>query len=279
MQASQPSVDHPIHRIVWKVPAYLPYLQPDLTDKAVAAMENQLSVRLPESYLTILREQNGGSLRWTHPEFPGRHVWGIGPDFPHIGEEQYWQDEGSDPDLWRPTDFRRLVPFDGDGHWHLCLDYRRGGEPCVSHIDLEQMEDRPIAPDFAAFLAALGPEKGEFIGLIGISGDTDIDDCKVRLNALFNSSARDGQGIDDLGYPTYFWPHLAGISPNRVPRGFVRHSDPRYAELKDRLPGEALRYPEYPDIKVLLKVSSDSTADKVVLSGGRVGLRMRKLSL
>lgn len=275
----QASSDHSIHRSVWEVPAYLPYLQPDLSDAAVAAVEIRLNVKLPESYLAILREQNGGSLRWSYPELPNRDIWGIGPHFPHIGEYQYWQDEANYPDIWRPTDPRRLVPFDGDGHWHLCLDYRRDGEPSVSYIDLEAMEDRLIAPDFAAFLAALKPDNDELIGLIGIFGDTDLDDCRVRLDKLLNTSAQEGQGTDDLGYPTYFWPHIGGISPNSVPRGFVRARDPRYAELKDRLPGEALRYPEFPDVKVLLKVISDSAADKLVSAGGAAGINMRKLSL
>ena len=31
-----------------------------------------------------------------------------------------------------------LVPFDGDGHWHLCLDYRKCKEdPPIVYVDIE----------------------------------------------------------------------------------------------------------------------------------------------
>lgn len=273
-----PISSRPVNRFVWRVPVYLPYLQPDLSDAAIAAIESRLHVKLPESYLAILREQNGGGTRWTHPESPGRDIWGIGPHGPHVGGEDRWH-EITFPDIWRPADFQKLLPFDSDGNWYVCFDYRCDGEPCVSYIDLETMEDRPIAPDFAAFLSALEPAKDEFVGLIGISGETDIDDCKARLNRLFNTSAKEGQGRADIGYPTYFWPYIASISPNSVPRGFVRENDPRYAELKDLLTGEALRYPEFPDVKVLLRVVSDSAADKVMVAAGVAGFNMRKLHL
>jgi cell wall assembly regulator SMI1 len=53
---------------LWKVPVYLPYLQPPLTDAIVKQAESQLGVRLPRAYLDALRIQNGGSLRLdSHP--------------------------------------------------------------------------------------------------------------------------------------------------------------------------------------------------------------------
>lgn len=277
MQAHASS-SHPVGRSIWSVPVYLPYLQPNLSDAAIAEVESRLHVKLPESYLAILRQQNGGPTRWTHPETPSRDIWGIGPHGPHIGDDDCWR-ETTHPDIWRPANFQKLIPFDSDGNWYVCFDYRHDAEPCVTYVDLETMEDRLIAPNFTAFLSALEPDKDEFVGLVGISGETDINESRARLNQLFNTSAKEGQGVADLGYPTYFWPHIASISPNSVPRGFVRPDDPRYAELNNLLPGEALRYPEFPDVKILLKLVSDNAADKVMIAARAVGLNLRRLSL
>ena len=48
---------------IWQVPAYLPYLQPPLTDEAVAAAEKEIGYKLPSEYLNLLRRQNGGYIR------------------------------------------------------------------------------------------------------------------------------------------------------------------------------------------------------------------------
>ncbi|MCB6185140.1 SMI1/KNR4 family protein [Leeia sp. TBRC 13508] len=273
-----PVSSHPVDRFIWSVPVYLPSLQPNLCDAAISELEMRLHVKLPESYLDILRQQNGGSTRWYHPESPSREIWGIGPHIPHIGGENRWY-EATYPDIWRPKDFHKLIPFDGDGNWHICFDYRQNEEPCVTYIDLETMEDRLVAQSFSNFLSELVPDKEEFVGLIGISSDIDINEAKTRLNQLFASKAKEGQGIDDLGYPTYFWPHIAGISPNRVPRSFVRSDDPRFSELNNLLQGEALRYPEFPDVNVLVKLTSDIAADKFLIAAQSVGFIMRRLSL
>lgn len=57
---------------VWRVPVYLPYLQPDLTDERVAEAERSLGVKLPEANLALLRVQNGGYLRRSVHERPTR---------------------------------------------------------------------------------------------------------------------------------------------------------------------------------------------------------------
>ena len=41
---------------IWRVPAYLPYLQPPLTDKAVASAEKQIGYRLPVEFLNLLKK-------------------------------------------------------------------------------------------------------------------------------------------------------------------------------------------------------------------------------
>ena len=53
---------------IWRVPAYLPYLQPALTEEAILAAENSIGFKLPTAYLELLREQNGGYIRYSLPE-------------------------------------------------------------------------------------------------------------------------------------------------------------------------------------------------------------------
>jgi hypothetical protein len=104
---------------IWRVPAYLPYLQPPLTDEAVAAAEKAIGFELPAEYLHLLRKQNGGYIRYSLPENVHNTIAGIGPHFPSLTEFDWDQCQES-----VSFPLRGLVPFDGDGHWHLCLDYR-----------------------------------------------------------------------------------------------------------------------------------------------------------
>jgi cell wall assembly regulator SMI1 len=41
---------------IWKVPAYLPYLQPPLTDEAVASAEKELGCKLPTEFVNLLKK-------------------------------------------------------------------------------------------------------------------------------------------------------------------------------------------------------------------------------
>jgi hypothetical protein len=59
---------------------------------------------------------------------------------------------------------------------------------------------------------------------------------------------RVGLGAD--GRAPWIW-----VSENEVPRGFVRPSDPRYAELNGLLKGLALRFPEFPESKTIVECS------------------------
>src|SRR5262245_49521867 len=45
----------------------LPYLQPPLTDEAVANAEEQIRHTLPAAYLALLKKQNGGYIRFSLP--------------------------------------------------------------------------------------------------------------------------------------------------------------------------------------------------------------------
>jgi hypothetical protein len=69
-------------------------------------------------------------------------------------------------------------------------------------------------------------------------------------------------GSQDQGYPLYRAPVRRGrepewiwISPNQVPRVFVRPDDDEYETLKDRCSGTAVRYPELAETAALLEAT------------------------
>jgi len=83
------------------------------------------------------------------------------------------------------------------------------------------------------------------------------------------------------GYPTFLArfqtnniPEWILVGPNSVPRGFVRPDDPRHSELKDLMPGHALRFPEAPSDSYIIS-TSDGARSKVfdVCVGYRLPVR------
>jgi hypothetical protein len=75
-------------------------------------------------------------------------------------------------------------------------------------------------------------------------------------------SSRDGEWI---------W-----ISPNRVSRGFVREDDPRYAELRTMMPGEADRYPGLPPSSYIAVVT-EGARSKLIAAFRKVGIELAPL--
>ena len=121
---------------IWRVPAYLPYVQPTLTDRTIAAAEQEIGCSLPHEYLDLLRVQNGGYIRFSLPEMDIVHdlIKGIGSDANSLTDTQ-WKDYQES--LSFPLD--GLVPFDdGNGQNYACLDYRHDpAHPSVTYIDTE----------------------------------------------------------------------------------------------------------------------------------------------
>lgn len=247
---------------LWSIPVYLPYVQPDLTPEIVQEAEQKLGVKLPRSYLDVLAVQNGGYVR---PKFPGTvHsiISGIGPYFPTITEGWLEIIDDLDDDEWWPQKPHLLVPFDGDGHWYLCFDYRENGpqaEPSIAYVDTEMCRERTAATDFAEFLSRLEVETEP---MLGITEDIAVADAAVALETALGAKF-DPSDSWSHGYPTYrCWlskepSALIWLHENRVPRGFVRAEDERYLELRDRLPGTALLYPEYPDVSLVVTATDD----------------------
>ncbi len=242
---------------IWEVPTYLPYLQPPLTDSAVAAAEASIGYKLPREYLGLLRVQNGGYIRFELPDIAHHLIAGIGPHYPSLAKFD-WEEVQE----YVSFPLKGLVPFDGDGHWHLCLDYRvNPAQPTITYADVECDTESPVAGSFRDYLALLRPPESTEYALIGIQ---DVERLKHELSRSLHvefdptdtwahgypvERARLGSDLD----PQWLW-----ISPNTVRRGFVRPDDPRFASLKDLMPGNADRFPGLPQGTYIL-----STTDQV----------------
>ena len=236
---------------VWRVPAYLPYLQPPLTDQCIASAEQEIGYKLPIELISLLRQQNGGYIRLELRDCAHRSISGIGPHFPSLTDFD-WTDVQDHVSF----DLQGLVPFDGDGHWFLCLDYRTDpDQPSITLADIELGEERQLAGSFASYLGMLQlPTEGKYV----LQAIPDIDSTKESLARSLGVSFESPQAWAH-GYPTeraqlpgrggrnWLW-----ISPNIVPRGFVREDHGRYDELRSLLPGTAERFPGLPPASYIL---------------------------
>jgi hypothetical protein len=170
-----------------------------------------------------------------------------------------------------------LVPFDGDGHWHLCLDYRHNsGTPAVTHADVECDGESRIADSFADYLAMLQIDVGDEYVLEWAEIEQVKADLSLLLGVAFDppDTWSHGYAMHRARLGTKNNPQWVWISPNTVPRGFVRSDDSRYAELKDLMPGNALRFPELPADSYLLS-ATDGVRSKVIAAcaGSRLAVR------
>jgi hypothetical protein len=246
-----------------------------LTDAAVASAEKEIGYKLPSEYLNLLRKQNGGYIRFSLPEMVHDTIAGIGPYFPSLTEFDWdeCQEQVSYP-------LQGLVPFDGDGHWHLCLDYRKSARaPAITFADIECDGETHVADSFADYLAMLRIcVEDEYV----LEGVSDIERLKAdlsrQLGVPFDPPDTWAHGypterarFGDEGNPQWLW-----MSPNTVPRGFVRTDDSRYSALKDLMPGFGERYPGLPADSYIL-CATDGVRARVLEACGRSRLAARPL--
>ena len=143
---------------------------PPLYDQLVDDAQSMLDVRLPDAYLKLLAEQNGGYIdnRLTPVPIDSMpntlrgyvsdgyvtvgSIAGIGDanSAGNICHTPYFLREWSLPD--------RLVLLDGDGHSWIALDYRTARhDPPVILIESGNSTHIELASNFAAFVASFVP--------------------------------------------------------------------------------------------------------------------------
>ncbi len=260
-------MNKPDLQTIWQAPIYLPYLQPKLTNEMVKAAETKMGYKLPDEYIDLLKTQNGGYIRYTIRETPHSLISGIGPYYPSITDFE-WLKEYQD---CLSFELDGLFPYDGDGHWNICLDYRNNrSEPAITYIDTESDYEQPIAKTFRDYLALLEIEtENKYV----IDTNSTVE---YILNEISNTVDIEFEKPDywAYGYPVYrskFNESWVWISPNKVPRSFIREGEERYEALKSKMEGFSLRFPEISENNLFITVSDDTQRqnlfDKLKKSG------------
>ena len=167
-----------------------------------------------------------------------------------------------------------LVPFDGDGHWYLCLDYRSNNNtPSVTYIDIECNEQEMIANSFSEYLSKLEYDISEELVIENVDSIDDvISKFSMLLNCSFPPADSMAHGYDiyranlgDSNKPEWLW-----ISPNLVPKGFIRKSDQRFNELKELMSGQIKRYNKLKDNSYLLSFT-DGVKERIIKACSKSG--------
>lgn len=142
------------------------YTSPPLGEGMVENAERELGVKLPASYIELLRTQNGGvpvrrcfytdfPTSWSEDHFAISAIRGIGGEWgidASIGGSDYLIREWEYPDIG-------VVAFHtpSGGHDAVMLDYSRNGRsepPGVIYVDEDRIV-RPVADSFENFIDGL----------------------------------------------------------------------------------------------------------------------------
>lgn len=245
--------------LIWQKPIYLPYLQPKLTDEILENAEIKLGYKLPKELVELLKIQNGGYIRKTLEESLNEQIYGIGPHFPSLTDVD-WTDYKD----WVSFELNGLIPFDGDGHWHICLDYRKNKEnPQITYISVESDSQRLIAESFSEYLTQLDYDIDDELVIRTNKTITEISkELEKTLNIEFEEPDNFAHGYDEYRSEldgSWIW-----LSPNQVPNGFVRENEDRYQELIELSKGTSLRYPEISNSDLLISFSSKEVENKAM---------------
>ncbi len=148
-----------------------------------------------------------------------------------------------------------LVPFDGDGHWYLCFDFRKVGryaEAEITFIELECGTEESVATDFSGFLKKLIRDFGphHVVGLERTSPEEATRSLQRELNLSFGDPDTFAHGYPtrtakfrDGNPPEWIW-----ITPNTVPRGFSRS----HQRGTQTTPETTLRFPQLPNVGAII---------------------------
>jgi len=244
---------------IWQKPIYLPYLQPKLTHETIKSAEHKLRYRLPNELVELLKIQNGGYIRKTLKESLNEQIYGIGPYFPSLTDVDWTEYKD-----WVSFELEGLIPFDGDGHWYICLDYRNNKSmPEITYIDIECDNQVKIANSFSNYLSQLTLTVDEELV---INTNKAIGEIIKKLESILNIKFEEPDNFTH-GYDQYkgkledcwIW-----LSSNIVPNGFVRKDEERYEELVKLSEGKATRFPEISETSLLISFSDENTKNKVV---------------
>lgn len=258
---------------IWQKPIYLPYLQPKLTDEILAKAELELRYKLPKELIELLKIQNGGYIRKTLEESLNEKIYGIGPHFPSLTDVD-WTDYKD----WVSFELEGLIPFDGDGHWHICLDYRKNNSnPQVTHISPESDSQRLIAETFSEYLSQLVYDiDDELVIRTDMTLVEMVKKLEKILDIKFDEPDSFAHGYDQYRAKldeSWIW-----LSANLVPNGFIRKGEKRYDELIELSEGKALRFPEISRSDLIISFSNFQIEKEAVKKLESNSIKIQSLS-
>ncbi|HRE84579.1 MAG TPA: SMI1/KNR4 family protein, partial [Opitutaceae bacterium] len=182
-------------KIIWDEPNK--HVTEVSTDSAtIADVEATLGVKLPEDYLTLIKLQNGGYFNWFNhcdgADWDASELWGIRA----VGDRDWEElkDHMAEESIDTPRDIDGLYPFAGNGHVHICFDYRGLGdaaEPSIAFIDIECFDtDRKIANSFREYIEKLEHES-PYIEYAIETYDAAAESIIAPLEEIFGISFED----------------------------------------------------------------------------------------
>jgi len=139
------------------------YNNPTLTDRMIKQAENQLGVKLPDTFLDLLKLQNGGYTKgfafpmktkttWAKSHVPLSALFGIVLDIESDSAHNIMQSSYMTKEWGLPE---KQVLLIGHGPCWITLDYRQGVNPTIRWIDVECGEDIHVANSFDDFYNGL----------------------------------------------------------------------------------------------------------------------------
>ncbi|MED3648801.1 SMI1/KNR4 family protein [Halalkalibacterium halodurans] len=158
----------------------------DVSDSKVEEAEKELNVDLPNAYVDLIKQQNGGVIKKNafKVEFPNvwdedliyvNFIYGIGRNEGILDTKHLTKEWGLPDDL---------VLLSGDGHTWVALDYSdKGKEPPVIYYDTDEGVKHVLADTFSDFINGLTDDDTKNTELL-MEDSMSID--KDKVSTLFS---------------------------------------------------------------------------------------------
>ncbi|MCM3213560.1 SMI1/KNR4 family protein [Niallia taxi] len=163
-----------------------PYKLQNINKKDIELAEKAFHIKLPQAYIDLLIEQNGGYLEktclpvifkndWADDHILFDYLLGIKKD-KGIMESNYLLKE------WGVKE-KNLIIISGDGHFFIALDYRTNEEnPTIVYIDTTEDKITKIYEDFSTMVNSLYEED--------VENQEDIEEMEELRKHLKDSKKR-----------------------------------------------------------------------------------------